>query len=80
LQFSPYLHKMDAMTPEMVRQFWSLVSEIGRPDWLTKRDDDLVNLLLSACQKKQALSSVDASILNRYISIRLPLIRDILVD
>ncbi|MGQ9837382.1 MAG: hypothetical protein ACUVRV_05325 [Cyanobacteriota bacterium] len=68
------------MNPEMVRQFWSLVVEIGRPDWLTQRDDDLVNLLLSACQKKQALSNVDTSILNRYISIRLPLIRDIVLN
>jgi hypothetical protein len=76
----PLPYTMDAMTPEMVRQFWSLVSEIGRPDWLNQRDDDLVNLLLSACQKKHALSNVDASILNRYISIRLPLIREIVVD
>jgi len=30
--------------------------------------------------KKHALSNVDASILNRYISIRLPLIREIVVD
>jgi hypothetical protein len=71
---------MDAMTPEMVRQFWSLVGEIGRPDWLTQRDDDLVHLLLNACQKKHALSTVDTSILNRYISIRLPLIRDIVLN
>jgi len=31
-------------------------------------------------KKKHALSNVDASILNRYISIRLPLIREIVVD
>ncbi|MFS8740976.1 hypothetical protein [Synechococcus sp. WC10meta] len=68
------------MTPEMIRQFWSLVSEIGRPDWLNQRDDDLVNLLLNACQKRYALSTVDPSVLNRYITLRLPLIREILVD
>lgn len=71
---------MDAMTPEMVRQFWTLVGEIGRPEWLTQRDDDLVRLLLNACRKQHALSLVDTSILNRYISIRLPLIRDIVLD
>jgi hypothetical protein len=70
----------DAMTPEMIRQFWSLVSEIGRPDWLNQRDDDLVNLLLNACQKRHALSTVDTSVLNRYITLRLPLIREIVVD
>jgi hypothetical protein len=70
----------DAMTPEMIRQFWSLVSEIGRPDWLDQRDDDLVNLILNACQKRYALSTVDTSVLNRYITLRLPLIREIVVD
>ena len=70
----------DAMTPEMIRQFWSLVSEIGRPDWLNQRDDDLVNLILNACQKRHALSTVDTSVLNRYITLRLPLIREIVVD
>ncbi|MEN9243213.1 MAG: hypothetical protein Q6K55_13080 [Thermostichus sp. DG02_3_bins_51] len=71
---------MDTMTPEMVRQFWSLVSEIGRPEWLTQGDDDLVQLLVNACRKQHALSLVDTSTLNRYISIRLPLIRDIVLD
>jgi len=70
----------DVLTPEMIRQFWSLVSEIGRPDWLNQRDDDLVNLLLNACQKRHALSTVDTSVLSRYITLRLPLIREIVVD
>ncbi len=68
------------MTPEMVRQFWSLVSETVRPEWLTQRDEELVNLLLNACQKKHALSLVDPSILNRYITLRLPLIRDLVLE
>lgn len=67
------------MTPEMVHRFWSLMSEIGRPELIAQRDDDLIPILLQACQQQHPLNCVDSRDLNRYISTRLPLIRDLVL-
>lgn len=70
---------MSTMTPEMVHRFWSLMSEIGYPELIDQRDDDLIPILLRACQQQHPLSCVDTRDLNRYISARLPLIRDLVL-
>ncbi|MDX2271260.1 MAG: hypothetical protein NW237_04840 [Cyanobacteriota bacterium] len=67
------------MTPDMIRSFWSLVAELGKPELLAKRDDDLVHVILDACQQEHSLKMMDPHQLNGYISTRLPLIRDMVL-
>lgn len=67
------------MTPEMMRRFWKLVSEIGRPELAQQEDDALLHTLLDACQQQYPFSALDHAILNSYISERIPLIRDMVL-
>lgn len=71
---------MSSMTPEMVHRFWSLMTEISHPELIDRQDDDLIPILLQACQQQHPLNCVDSRDLNRYISTRLPLIRDLVLQ
>ena len=70
---------MRSMTPEMMRRFWKLVSEIGRPELALQEDEKIVNTLLDACQQYHPFSNLDNNELNSYISARIPLIRDLVL-
>jgi hypothetical protein len=67
------------MTPDMVRRFWSVVEGILRPELVMRQNDDLTRLLLHACLQEDPLRSVDSTDLNTYISVHLPLIRDLVL-
>jgi hypothetical protein len=67
------------MTPEMMRRFWKLVSEIGRPELALQEDEKIVNTLLDACQQYHPFSNLDNNELNSYITARIPLIRDLVL-
>jgi hypothetical protein len=70
---------MKAMTPDMMRRFWKVVSEIGRPELALQEDETILRVLLDACQTQHPFSSLDNSELNSYISERIPLIRDLVL-
>ncbi len=71
---------MSTMTPDMVRRFWTLVDEISRPDLVLQKDEALIAQIRRACQQKYPLSNVDSHDLDDYISTRLPLIRDLVLE
>lgn len=64
------------MTPSTIRQFWQTVDSL---DWSRIRrqdNDEILPLLLAACQRQPAFDQTDLNALVSYISNRLPLIRD----
>ena len=65
------------MTPSAIRQFWRTVDSL---DWSRIRrqdNDEIVPLLLAACQRQPAFAQTELHALASYITERLPLIRDI---
>ncbi|MEM6447018.1 MAG: hypothetical protein AAFY57_04350 [Cyanobacteria bacterium J06642_2] len=66
------------MTPLTIRHFWQLIDRINLQGLSSKQDVELVPLLVQECRKEPHLDAVETTTLNTYISVRLPLIRDLL--
>lgn len=66
------------MTPLTIRHFWQLIDRINRQGLSVRQDAELVPLLVQECRKEPHLDTVETAALNSYISVRLPLIRDVL--
>ena len=65
------------MTPSTIRQFWRTVDTL---DWsrIPRQDnDEILPLLLAACQRQPAFEQTELQALVSYITQRLPLIREI---
>ena len=65
------------MTPSTIRQFWRTVDSL---DWsrIPRQDnDEILPLLLTACKRQPAFEQTDLHALVSYITLRLPLIREI---
>lgn len=65
------------MTPNMLRQLWSLI-ENTQPNVLLKEDDaTLIQWLLNRLGDRQSLDRHQADIVTDYIRSKMPLIRDL---
>ncbi|MEL6383858.1 MAG: hypothetical protein AAFQ89_15665 [Cyanobacteria bacterium J06626_18] len=66
------------MNVEILRLLWSIVSEIS-PDRATGlSDDDLISSLIHNINNRVCLSREDQTAVRSYLSMRKPLIRDVL--
>lgn len=65
------------MTPEAMRQFWSLIEVTQTNILLTLDNDALVNWLTGRFRHQGPLTRMDPLDLRTYIHNRLPLIREI---
>ena len=61
----------------ILRHLWSIVEETQTTTLLMFSDADLIQQLLTQLKNKTFLSSEEISIINAYISSRVPLIRDL---
>lgn len=61
----------------LLRHLWSVVDETQTSTLLKFNDADLIQQLLTQMKNKILLSSEEISIINAYISSRVPLIRDL---
>ncbi len=68
------------VTPNMMRQLWTLVESTQVSTLLQFEDSDLVQFLLKRFKAQQSIDPQDASSLNIYIQSKLPLIRDLAED
>lgn len=65
------------MTPQIMRQLWSIV-ETAQTKMLLQMDDaSLVQWLVKQTKTKVSLDSGDTDFLHDYIQARLPLIREL---
>ncbi len=65
------------MNSSLLRHLWSVVDETQTSTLLKFNDADLIQQLLTQMKNKILLSSEEISIINAYISSRVPLIRDL---
>lgn len=65
------------MSPNMLRQFWSLIEATRSNMPLTLDDRGLTQWLLRQAHSEQSFNISDADLLTDYIQARLPLIRDL---
>ena len=65
------------MTPEIMRQVWSVVEKTQTKTLLHMDDASLVQLLVKQTKNQASLDCHEADYLCDYIQSRLPLIRDI---
>ncbi|NJN75542.1 MAG: hypothetical protein HC796_04065 [Synechococcaceae cyanobacterium RL_1_2] len=65
------------MTPNMLRQFWSLVETMQSNLILTLDDTSLVNCILEKIKEKEPLNPNQTDIVMDYIRNKLTLIREL---
>jgi muconolactone delta-isomerase len=65
------------MNSSILRHVWSIVEETQTTTLLKFSDADLIQQLLTQVKKKTILTNEEISIIDAYISSRVPLIRDI---
>lgn len=65
------------MTPNLLRQLWSLVESTQTNVLLKLDDSSLVELLLKQLHHQHYLDGQQADILSDYIRRKMPLIRDL---
>lgn len=68
------------VTPNMMRQLWTLVESTQVSTLLQFEDSDLVQFLLKRFKAQQLIDTQDTNSLNTYIQSKLPLIRDLAED
>lgn len=68
------------VTPNMMRQLWTLVEATQVTTLLQFEDTDLVQFLLKRFRAQQSIDAQDARNLDTYIQSKLPLIRDLAED
>lgn len=68
------------VSPNMMRQLWTLVESTQVSTLLQFEDSDLVQFLLKRFKAQQLIDAQDASNLDTYIQSKLPLIRDLAED
>lgn len=61
------------MTPAMLRQFWRSVANLSA----SVPENELVSYLVDTCRQQEPLNQMEPNELNHFISIRLPLIREL---
>lgn len=65
------------MTPSTIRQFWRTVDSLDWSRIPRQENDEILPLLLAACQRQPAFEQTELHTLASYITQRLPLIREI---
>ncbi len=68
------------MSPNMLRQLWSIVETSQSQTLLNLDDNSLVQWLLKQLKKQRSLDHNEANAYSHYIYTRLPLIRDLASD
>lgn len=65
------------MTPNMLRQIWSIVEDTHAQVLLKLDDDNLANWLLEKFSDRRPLTPQEATVVNDYLLNRVSLIRDL---
>ncbi|MGK7908051.1 MAG: hypothetical protein AB4040_12625 [Synechococcus sp.] len=65
------------MTPSTIRQFWRTIDGLDWSGLPRQNDDELLPILLAACNQHPVFSQIERQALVSYISRRMPLIREI---
>jgi muconolactone delta-isomerase len=65
------------MNSSILRHFWSIVEDTQTTTLLKFSDADLIQQLLTQLKNRTLLSSEEINSVNAYISVRVPLIRDL---
>ncbi|MDR9900836.1 hypothetical protein G7B40_040840 [Aetokthonos hydrillicola Thurmond2011] len=65
------------MNSSILRHFWSIVEDTQSTTLLKFSDADLIQQLLTQLNNKTLLSSEEISTINDYITLKVPLIRDL---
>jgi hypothetical protein len=64
------------MNPFLIRQLWTAVEATQATLLLNLDDNDLVQRLMRQLRDQQSLDASESSLVNHYIELKLPLIRD----
>jgi hypothetical protein len=64
------------MNPFLIRQLWTAVEATQATLLLNLDDNDLVQRLMRQLRDQQSLDATESSMVNHYIELKLPLIRD----
>ncbi|MBO3462080.1 MAG: hypothetical protein KME33_10295 [Aetokthonos hydrillicola CCALA 1050] len=69
--------EVHTVNSSILRHFWSIVEDTQSTTLLKFSDADLIQQLLTQLNNKTLLSSEEISTINDYITLKVPLIRDL---